>query len=873
MTTIDFIDAREILDSRGNPTVEVDVVLVDGSVGRAAVPSGASTGAHEAVELRDGDKDRYGGKGVLTAVRNVVERIGPELLGLDAADQAGIDAFLVELDGTPNKGELGANALLGVSLACAHAAAASYDLPLYRYLGGVGARTLPVPMFNILNGGKHAQDSTDFQEFMVMPVGLETYAEALRAGAEIFGALRSILHDEGFATGQGDEGGFAPSLASNEAAVEVILRAIERAGYRPGEDVAIALDPATTELVEAGSGEDGQPTRYVLAKESRTLESGEIVDLWADWAERYPIVSIEDGLAEDDWLGWQLLTERIGGDGPARRRRPVRDQHRAHRPRSGARGGELGAHQAQPDRNADRDDRGHRAGAGRRPGPRSCRIAPARPRTRPSPTSSWRWAPARSRPALRRARSASPSTTACCASRASSATRRGIRVGRRCRDREAVLSPFVDRGAITAAYVGIGMAVTVAISFLLIIPIEPVVWLLALPSGLLIGYYANQRSGRGPGPWSRLLANGAVRGVRDRADDGRRCCIGVKALFFFADNGYRDPGLGGQLTCDPGADCVFQRYLDLGRGPEFEAIGVDRRRLVHLVLLVAAVPGGRADHRPDHGRRSGWRRGLRSDPAEADDTRHGMSRRPLAATAVAGLLAVVLSACGVGSPEDAGDFGEIPGIGSTRLDVPRPTGAASAPCDADPLPTSTEETTQVRVAALRDAGLFADRADVPDADLAAEIDTNLLALWGEELPVDDPFRDLAIAEQDATRVLWIDLEADVGGWQRHLHRDARRPPGHLGRGVRAGRRRRDVGVGDSGPVTVAFDLAGAPHELRPAYVEDWIDPGILVVHQRAASTDRGRRFELYQAFDQTALIMALTDAERQALEGRGWCFE
>jgi enolase len=313
VTLIDAVDAREILDSRGNPTVEVDVVLVDGSVGRAAVPSGASTGAHEAVELRDGDMARYGGKGVLTAVRNVTDRIGPELVGLDATDQAGIDALLIELDGTPNKGDLGANAILGVSLAVAHAAAAAYDLPLYRYLGGVGARVLPVPMFNILNGGKHAQDSTDFQEFMVMPVGVATYAEALRAGSEIFASLRAILHDEGHATGQGDEGGFAPSLGSNEAAVEVILRAIERAGYRPGDDVAIALDPATTELVEAGSGGDGQPTRYVLAKEGRTLESGELVDLWADWTSRYPIVSIEDGLAEDDWLGWGQLTERLGG--------------------------------------------------------------------------------------------------------------------------------------------------------------------------------------------------------------------------------------------------------------------------------------------------------------------------------------------------------------------------------------------------------------------------------------------------------------------------------------------------------------------------------------------------------------------------------
>ncbi len=311
-TSIDFIDAREILDSRGNPTIEVDVVLDDGSVGRAAVPSGASTGAHEAVELRDGDKGRYGGKGVLRAVENVTESIGPALLGLDASDQAGIDEVLVDLDGTPNKGNLGANAILGVSLACAHAAAASYDLPLYRYLGGVGARTLPVPMFNILNGGKHAQDSTDFQEFMVMPVGVETYSDALRAGSEIFAALRSILHDEGHATGQGDEGGFAPSLGSNEAAVEVILRAIEKAKYRPGEDVAIALDPATTELVEEGSGTGGGATRYVLAKEGRTLESNELVDLWADWAARYPIVSIEDGLAEDDWSGWQLLRERLG---------------------------------------------------------------------------------------------------------------------------------------------------------------------------------------------------------------------------------------------------------------------------------------------------------------------------------------------------------------------------------------------------------------------------------------------------------------------------------------------------------------------------------------------------------------------------------
>jgi len=310
-TAIEVVDAREILDSRGNPTVEVDVVTADGSVGRAAVPSGASTGAHEAVELRDGDPSRFGGKGVTRAVANVVETIAPALFGLDAADQAGVDAVLLELDGTPNKGNLGANAVLGVSLASAHAAAASLDLPLYRYLGGVGARILPAPMFNILNGGKHAHDSTDFQEFMVMPLGVATYRDALRAGAEIFAALRAILHDEGHSTGQGDEGGFAPSLASNEAAVEVILRAIERAGYRPGEEVAIALDPATTELVEEGAGETA-PLRYRLAKEGRTLESDELIDLWASWCDRYPIVSIEDGLAEDDWAGWAELTRRLG---------------------------------------------------------------------------------------------------------------------------------------------------------------------------------------------------------------------------------------------------------------------------------------------------------------------------------------------------------------------------------------------------------------------------------------------------------------------------------------------------------------------------------------------------------------------------------
>ena len=311
-TFIETVDAREILDSRGNPTVEVDVILADGSAGRAAVPSGASTGVNEAVELRDGDLARYGGNGVRRAVANVIEEIGPAVLGLDAADQAGIDRVLVELDGTANKGNLGANAILGVSLACAHASAASFDLPLYRYLGGVGARTLPVPMFNILNGGKHAQDSVDFQEFMVMPLGAESFAEALRAGAEIFAALRGLLHDGGHATGQGDEGGFAPSLPSNEAAVEIILQAIERAGYKPGDEVAIALDPATSSLLEPGTGTDDAPGRYRLEREGRTLDVGGMIDLWESWIDRYPIVSIEDGLGEEEWAGWTELARRIG---------------------------------------------------------------------------------------------------------------------------------------------------------------------------------------------------------------------------------------------------------------------------------------------------------------------------------------------------------------------------------------------------------------------------------------------------------------------------------------------------------------------------------------------------------------------------------
>jgi enolase len=304
MTLIEEIMAREILDSRGNPTVEVEVTLTIGAMGRAAVPSGASTGVHEAVELRDGDEGRYGGKGVFKAVDNVNTVIAEELIGWDALDQVGIDEFLIGLDGTPNKGRLGANAILGVSLAVAKAAADVLGLPLYRYIGGVSARTLPVPMMNILNGGKHAVGSTDLQEFMVMPVGAESFAEALRWGVETYHSLKRVLKDRGYNTNVGDEGGFAPSLGSNEEAVEVIVEAIEKAGYRPGEDIYIALDPAASEIYE-----DGQ---YHLKKEGRVLSGQEMVAFYEDWVSKYPIISIEDGLAEDDWESWKLLTARIG---------------------------------------------------------------------------------------------------------------------------------------------------------------------------------------------------------------------------------------------------------------------------------------------------------------------------------------------------------------------------------------------------------------------------------------------------------------------------------------------------------------------------------------------------------------------------------
>ncbi|HUP28459.1 MAG TPA: phosphopyruvate hydratase, partial [Chloroflexia bacterium] len=301
---IEDIVAHEILDSRGNPTLDVQVRLVGGAKGSAAVPSGASTGAYEATELRDGDKSRYGGKGVLKAVANVNEEIVTEILGTDALNHPDLDKRLNALDGTPNKSRLGANAILGVSLAAAHAAANHFQMPLYRYLGGLAARTLPIPMFNILNGGKHAQDSTDFQEFMVMPVGAPNFREGLRWGVEIYHSLSKTLHDKGYGTGIGDEGGFAPSLKSNEQAVEIILEAIQNAGYTPGKDVFIALDPASTELYEGGV--------YNLAKEGRTLTSEQLVDFWEEWTGKYPIISIEDGMAEDDWDGWKMLRERIG---------------------------------------------------------------------------------------------------------------------------------------------------------------------------------------------------------------------------------------------------------------------------------------------------------------------------------------------------------------------------------------------------------------------------------------------------------------------------------------------------------------------------------------------------------------------------------
>ena len=304
MPAISKIHGREVLDSRGNPTVEVEIRLTDDSLGRAIVPSGASTGEHEALELRDGDRSRYLGKGVLKAVAAVNEEIAPALIGLPPYNQKAIDELMLALDGTPTKSKLGANAILGVSMALAHVAASSLGLPLYAYLGGIHAHVLPTPMMNIMNGGKHALGSTDFQEFMVMPVGAPTFREALRWGTEIYHQLKDVLHERGYQTTVGDEGGFAPSLGSNQAALDVIMEAIEKAGYRAGEDIFIALDPACSEIYEGG--------QYNLAIEGRRLSGEEMVEFWADWCDRYPIISIEDGLDENDWENWALLVEKIG---------------------------------------------------------------------------------------------------------------------------------------------------------------------------------------------------------------------------------------------------------------------------------------------------------------------------------------------------------------------------------------------------------------------------------------------------------------------------------------------------------------------------------------------------------------------------------
>ena len=307
-TTIIDVTAREILDSRGNPTVEVDVLLEDGCFGRAAVPSGASTGAYEAIELRDCNAKRYMGKGVSGAVKNVNEIIAPEVLGMDAARQAELDQLMIELDGTANKGKLGANAILGVSLAAAKAAADSAGMPLYRYLGGCNANILPVPMMNILNGGKHADNNVDFQEFMIMPIGAKNFPEALRMGAEVFHTLKAVLAKKGYGTSVGDEGGFAPQLVSNEEALKVVMDAIKKAGYKPGKDISIALDPAATEMFNSKT----KSYKFFKSAPKKKISSDALINHWARWVDKYPIISIEDGLAEDDWAGWAKLNEKIG---------------------------------------------------------------------------------------------------------------------------------------------------------------------------------------------------------------------------------------------------------------------------------------------------------------------------------------------------------------------------------------------------------------------------------------------------------------------------------------------------------------------------------------------------------------------------------
>ena len=357
MTEIVAIRAREVLDSRGNPTVEADVILESGALGRAIVPSGASTGEHEAVELRDGDKSHFLGKGVLQAVENVETVIAPELEGMDAANQRLIDQTMIALDGTPNKAKLGANAILAVSMAARRAVAQTLEIPLYRYLGGVNACILPTPMLNVLNGGAHADSNVDFQEFMIMPVGAERFSDALRWAAETFHTLKGVLKKKGYNTAVGDEGGFAPSLKSNTEAIELILEAIEAAGYKPGEQIAIALDPASSEFY------DKEKNKYVFKKsDKRELTSEEMVSFYDNWTRQYPIVSLEDGLAEDDWEGWQTAHRQARQPHSTGRRRHLRHQRQAPAARHRRGRGQLDPHQGQPDRHRHRDAGSHRSG-------------------------------------------------------------------------------------------------------------------------------------------------------------------------------------------------------------------------------------------------------------------------------------------------------------------------------------------------------------------------------------------------------------------------------------------------------------------------------------------------------------------------------
>ena len=424
MALIEAVNAREILDSRGNPTVEVEVLLDDGIVQRAAVPSGASTGAFEAYELRDGDKSRYGGKGVLKAVAAVIDELGPAIEGVDASEQRIIDEILIETDGTENKARTGANAILGVSLAVAKAAADSADLPLFRYLGGPNAHVLPVPLFNVINGGEHADNGIDMQEFFLAPDRrVETFAEALRWGTETYHVLKGELKAAGYATGLGDEGGFAPDLPSNREGLDFLVKAIEKAGFTPGTDIALGLDVAATEFFTDG----------VYRFDDKDWTAAELTDYYVDLVDDYPIVTIEDALAEDDWDNWKHLTDKLGSKIAARRRRPVRHEPAASRRRHQARRRQLAARQGQPDRHAHRDARRGRAWR-TAPATRRCsRTAPARPRTPRSPTSPSRRTRVRSRAARPPAASASRNTISFCASRKSWATRRSSPVAPRSR--------------------------------------------------------------------------------------------------------------------------------------------------------------------------------------------------------------------------------------------------------------------------------------------------------------------------------------------------------------------------------------------------------------------------------------------------------